>query len=171
MTPLAARLPQRSPPTPSPALPCAGAAGIPRASKKSVGSVLHCVSALGVRREPPVTRDRCQAAIGAASSESTKNDEIAPQSSDTFARDHESQSPSSHLLDELALHGYHPLGDEPDARPLPSSDAASLALEAAVEALSGLLPDLLWSYVNSIAMRIASSAISTTMKPRKARAG
>ncbi|KAF0133219.1 MAG: DUF2493 domain-containing protein [Methylocystis sp.] len=85
------------------------------------------------------------------------NDEIASQSFDTFARDHESQSPSSHLLDELALHGYRPLDDEPDARPLPSSDAASLALEAAVEALAGLfletrleadLPDLLWSFVN-----------------------
>jgi hypothetical protein len=85
------------------------------------------------------------------------NDEIASQSFDTFARDHEAQSPSSHLLDELALHGYRPLDDEPDPRPLPSSDAASLALEAAVEALSGLfldtrleadLPDLLWSFVN-----------------------
>jgi hypothetical protein len=85
------------------------------------------------------------------------NDEIASQSFDTFARDHESQSPSSHLLDELALHGYRPLDDEPDARPLPASDAASLSLEIAVEALSGLfldtrleadLPDLLWSFVN-----------------------
>jgi hypothetical protein len=85
------------------------------------------------------------------------NDEIASQSFDTFARDHETQSPSSHLLDELALHGYRPLDDEPDPRPLPSSDAAALALEAAVEALSGLfleirleadLPDLLWSFVN-----------------------
>ncbi|MFZ3178737.1 MAG: DUF2493 domain-containing protein [Methylocystis silviterrae] len=85
------------------------------------------------------------------------NDEIASQSFDTFARDHESQSPSSHLLDELALHGYRPLDDEPDARPLPASDAASVSLEIAVEALSGLfldtrleadLPDLLWSFVN-----------------------
>ena len=55
------------------------------------------------------------------------------------------------------VHGYRPFDDEPDPRPLPSSDAASLALEAAVEALSGLfldtrleadLPDLLWSFVN-----------------------
>ncbi|MBM3578413.1 MAG: DUF2493 domain-containing protein [Alphaproteobacteria bacterium] len=71
--------------------------------------------------------------------------------------DRDVQSPSSHLLDELALHGYRPLDDEPDPRPLPSSDAASLALEAAIETLSGLfletrleadLPDLLWSFVN-----------------------
>jgi len=83
------------------------------------------------------------------------NDEVVPQPFD--APDHEGQSPSSHLLDELALHGYRPLDDEPDPRPLPSSDAASLALETAVEALSGLfldsrleadLPDLLWSFVN-----------------------
>lgn len=61
------------------------------------------------------------------------------------------------ILDELASHGYRPLDDEPDPRPLPSSDAASLALEPAVEALSSLfldtrleadLPDLLWSFVN-----------------------
>jgi hypothetical protein len=53
-------------------LPCAGASGIPRASKKSAGSVLHCVAALWVRRASPAARDRCQAAIGAASSESAK---------------------------------------------------------------------------------------------------
>ncbi|GLI95331.1 hypothetical protein LMG27198_43230 [Methylocystis echinoides] len=55
------------------------------------------------------------------------------------------------------MHGYRPLSDEPDPRPLPSSDAASPALDSAVEALSGLfldtrletdLPDLLWSFVN-----------------------
>jgi hypothetical protein len=84
------------------------------------------------------------------------NDEFAslPKS---IAPDQEAQSQSSHLLDELALHGYRPLDDEPDPRPLPSSDAASLALESAVEALSSLfqgtrleadLPELLWSFVN-----------------------
>jgi hypothetical protein len=68
------------------------------------------------------------------------NDEFAslPKS---VAPDHEAQSQASHLLDELALHGYRPLDDEPDPRPLPSSDAASLALESAVEALSGLFLD------------------------------
>ena len=71
--------------------------------------------------------------------------------------DHDEESPSSHLLDELALHGYRPFDDEPDPRPLPSSDAASTALESMVEVLSGLfldtrleadLPDLLWSFAN-----------------------
>jgi YspA, cpYpsA-related SLOG family len=85
------------------------------------------------------------------------NDEFSSLPFDAFSPDHETKSPSSHLLDELALHGYRPLDDEPDRRPLPSSDAASLALDSAVEALSGLfldtrletdLPDLLWSFVN-----------------------
>ena len=67
------------------------------------------------------------------------------------------ESPSSYLLDELALHGYRPFDDEPDPRPLPFSDSASMALESAVESLSSLflntrleadLPDLLWSFVN-----------------------
>jgi hypothetical protein len=64
---------------------------------------------------------------------------------------------SSYLLDELALHGYRPFDDEPDSRPLPSSDLGAIALEAAVESLSNLflntrleadLPDLLWSFAN-----------------------
>jgi hypothetical protein len=85
------------------------------------------------------------------------NDEFASLPFDAFSLDHEPTAPSSHLLDELALHGYRPLDDEPDPRPLPSSDAASLALDSAVESLSGLfldtrleadLPDLLWSFVN-----------------------
>jgi hypothetical protein len=85
------------------------------------------------------------------------NDAFASLPFDTRAPDRDVQSPSPNLLDELALHGYRPLEDEPDPRPLPSSDAASLALEAAVEALSGLfletrleadLRDLLWSFVN-----------------------
>jgi hypothetical protein len=85
------------------------------------------------------------------------NDEFASLPVETFSPDPEVQSPSSYLLDELALHGYRPLDDEPDPRPLPSFDAASFALESAVEALAGLfidtrleadLPDLLWSFVN-----------------------
>ena len=85
------------------------------------------------------------------------NDEFASLTFDAISPDQEAASPSSHLLDELALHGYRHLDDEPDQRPLPASDAASLALESAVEALSALfldtrleadLPDLLWSFVN-----------------------
>ena len=33
-------------------------------------------------------------------------------------------SPTAHLLDELALHGYRPGEDEPDPRPLPEPDTA-----------------------------------------------
>lgn len=81
------------------------------------------------------------------------NEEIASPPFGTLASDHEVQSPWSHLLDKLALHGYRPLDDQPDPRPLLSSDAASVALESAIDALSGLLldirleadlPDLLW---------------------------
>jgi len=85
------------------------------------------------------------------------NDEFASLPFETFAPDHEAASPSSHLLDELALHGYRPLDNEPYPHPLPSSDAATLALESTFEALSSLffdtrleadLPDFLWPFVN-----------------------
>jgi hypothetical protein len=85
------------------------------------------------------------------------NDEVFSLPLDTLTADYEAQSPSSHLLDELALHGYRPLDNEPDPRPLPSYDAATLALESTFEALSSLffdtrleayLPDFLWSFVN-----------------------
>lgn len=69
------------------------------------------------------------------------DEEVASLPFGTLASDHEVRSPWSHLLDELALHGYRPLDDQLDPRPLPSSDAASLALESAVDALSGLLLD------------------------------
>ena len=66
-------------------------------------------------------------------------------------------SPTAHLLDELALHGYRPGEDEPDPRPLPEPDSVHGHLNAAVEALSTMLTgtgleddlaDLLWSFVN-----------------------
>lgn len=66
-------------------------------------------------------------------------------------------SASTHLLDELALHGHRPFEDDPDPRPLPSSDVAENALTAIFEAASGMLmdtrlepdlPDLLWGFVN-----------------------
>ncbi len=58
------------------------------------------------------------------------NDGFASQSLGTIAPGHDTSSPSSHLLDELASRGYRRLDDEPNPRPLPSSDAASLALES-----------------------------------------
>ncbi len=70
--------------------------------------------------------------------------------------DHEPNPPSQHLFNELALHGYRPFEDESDPRPLPSSDAGTLALNSAAKALCDLfpdtrleadLPDLLWSFV------------------------
>ena len=66
-------------------------------------------------------------------------------------------SPSAHLLEELQLHGYRPLEEEGDARPLPSSEAAEQALTAIFEAAAGLfaetrleadLSDLLWGFTN-----------------------
>ena len=66
-------------------------------------------------------------------------------------------SPAAHLLDELQLHGYRPLEEEGDPNPLPSPEAAELALATIFEAAIGLfaetrlepdLPDLLWSLVN-----------------------
>ena len=85
------------------------------------------------------------------------NDEFASLPFDAFSPDQEAASPSSHLLDELALHGYRPLEDDPDPRSLPTSDAASFALETRRRSDRGLfidtrleadLPDLLWSFVN-----------------------
>lgn len=66
-------------------------------------------------------------------------------------------SPAAHLLDELQIHGYRPLEEEGDPSPLPSPEAAELALATIFEAATGLfaetrlepdLPDLLWSLVN-----------------------
>ena len=77
--------------------------------------------------------------------------------SDVLPAQNASPSTSAHLLDELSLYAYRPLGDEPDPRPLPEPDAAELALGAVFDAFSSLLidtrledevPDLLWSLVN-----------------------
>ena len=77
--------------------------------------------------------------------------------SDVLPASDASPSPSAHLLDELSLRAYRPLGDEPDPRPLPEPEAAELALGAVFDAFSSLLidtrledevPDLLWSLVN-----------------------
>ena len=79
----------------------------------------------------------------------------------SLSADHDSEahsaSPTAHLLDELALHGYRAGQDEPDPRPLPEPEAVCGQLNAAFEALSAMLTgtrleddlgDLLWSFVN-----------------------
>jgi hypothetical protein len=72
-------------------------------------------------------------------------------------------SPSSHLLDELQLHGYRPFEDEPDPRPLPQAEAAEGAIDAVFDAIAGLLADtrladeaegLLWGLVNLLHRRV-----------------
>ncbi len=50
-------------------------------------------------------------------------------------------SPSAHLLDELQLHGYRPLEEEGDPSPLPSPEAAELALATIFEAATGLFAE------------------------------
>jgi hypothetical protein len=77
--------------------------------------------------------------------------------------EHHAASPTAHLLDELALFGYRPGGDEPDPRPLPEPDIAQSQLAAMFDAfgtmladtrLEDQLPDLLWSFVNLFHRRI-----------------
>ncbi len=71
--------------------------------------------------------------------------------------EHHAASPTAHILDELALHGYHPGRDEPDPRPLPEPEMAQAQLAAIFDAFVAMLsdtqleedlPDLLWSLVN-----------------------
>ena len=66
-------------------------------------------------------------------------------------------NPSVHLLEELQLHGYRPLEEEGDPRPLPLPEQVEQSFALMFEAASNLfletrlegdLPDLLWSFVN-----------------------
>ena len=72
-------------------------------------------------------------------------------------------SPTAHLLDELALYGHRPNGDEPDPRPLPEPAKLQGALADMFDALVATLSDtrlepdlhaLLWSVVNVFHRRI-----------------
>ncbi|NWG70299.1 MAG: DUF2493 domain-containing protein [Parvularculaceae bacterium] len=65
-------------------------------------------------------------------------------------------SPTAHLLDELQLFGWRPIGDEPDPRPLPEAATAQGAVVEMADALIATLSDtrlesdlesLLWSLV------------------------
>jgi hypothetical protein len=71
--------------------------------------------------------------------------------------------PTAHLLDELSLYGYRPIGDEPDPRPLPEPGKLQGALADVFDALVATLSDtrlepdlhaLLWSVVNVFHRRI-----------------
>jgi hypothetical protein len=73
-------------------------------------------------------------------------------------------SPTAHVLDELALHGYRPGQDEPDPRPLPETETVRAELGAIVDGFTAMLADtrlqddlddLLWSFVNLFHRKIA----------------
>jgi len=73
-------------------------------------------------------------------------------------------SPTAHVLDELALHGYRPGQDEPDPRPLPEAETVRAELGAIVDGFTAMfadtrleddLDDLLWSVVNLFHRKIA----------------
>ena len=66
-------------------------------------------------------------------------------------------SPTAALLDELALTGYRPIGDEQDPRPLPEADVCRQALADAFDAIGWMLndtrleeetSDILWQFTN-----------------------
>ena len=76
-------------------------------------------------------------------------------------------SPTAHLLDELALHGYRPGRDEPDLRPLPEADTVRAQLGEIVDGFAAMfaetrleddVDDLLWSFVNLFHRKIARIA-------------
>lgn len=102
-----------------------------------------------------------KAAIGAASKrEVTAMTETYPFLPLTDAGPDEvphAASPTAHVLDALALHGWRPGRDEPDPRPLPETGRIEAELGGIMEAfgamvtetrLEGDLDDLLWSVVN-----------------------
>jgi hypothetical protein len=71
--------------------------------------------------------------------------------------DEPGESPTAHLLHELALYGHRPFQDEPDPRPLPDPQRAAGAIADIFDALVSTLADtrlepdlesLLWSTVN-----------------------
>ncbi|MBN9276658.1 MAG: DUF2493 domain-containing protein, partial [Hyphomicrobium sp.] len=72
-------------------------------------------------------------------------------------------SPTAHLLEELALYGHRPFGDEADPRPLPDPAKLQGALADIFDALVATLSDtrlepdlegMLWSVVNVFHRRI-----------------
>ena len=73
-----------------------------------------------------------------------------------YEPEHE-ESPTAHLLQELALYGYRPFDDEPDDRPLPDDRQATGAVADIFDAMVSCLvdtrlepdlEDLLWNITN-----------------------
>lgn len=67
------------------------------------------------------------------------------------------ESPTAHMLDELALYGYRPFSDEADGRPLPEARIAAGAIADIFDAMVSTLQDtrlepdledLLWAITN-----------------------
>jgi hypothetical protein len=84
-------------------------------------------------------------------------DPLSSNLPDTDTDTAQAQSPTAHLLDELALYGHRPFQDEPDPRPLPDAEAVQGEISAVVDTLAAMLTgtrleddldDLLWSFVN-----------------------
>ena len=63
---------------------------------------------------------------------------------DTELSDHDTPSPTEHLLDALQLHGYRPFQDEPDPRPLPDPQIAQGLLYDSFDALVALMSGTRW---------------------------
>jgi hypothetical protein len=96
-----------------------------------------------------------KAAMGAA--DRTKDPAMTINHDDTEFEPPHASSPTDHVLQELQLHGYHPLQDEPDPRPLPEGATVAGAVADIFDVLVSTLcdtrlepdlEDLLWSTVN-----------------------
>ena len=169
-------VPQRSPPT---SFPCPTLRFGHSSRNKQVGGERSslCFGPSGAARSARGSRSLSgRDRRGHQRKSQAMNDDFASLPFDAFSPDQEAASPSSHLLDELALHGYRPLEDDPDPRSLPTSDAASFALETAVEAIAASLSTRAsrpispiyfgLSSISSTARRSVSAETLTTMKPR-----
>lgn len=73
------------------------------------------------------------------------------------------QSPTAHLLDEIAIYGYRPNGDDPDYRPLPDADTVEVSIAGVFESLETMfsntrledeLPEVMWAVANVFHRRL-----------------
>ena len=72
----------------------------------------------------------------------TRHDNPLPFPDSDSETEHHAASPTAYLLDELALYGYRPGQDEPDPRPMPETDLATLSGGVTIRRLGGLHIDL-----------------------------